>query len=154
MTETARAVGERLAGLYRAIGAGAMRDVPILNPALAVEAVGFRPHWGWVAGVMVTPWFMNLVLAEVPDGAALPAIGAGETWQAPFPVGEIAVTVGALDGFGRLDCASLFSPMQAFPDPETARAVALSAIETVFTAPAQAPRDRRSVLFGQKAAAR
>jgi [NiFe] hydrogenase assembly HybE family chaperone len=154
MTETARAVGERLAALYRTISDGAMRDVPIVNPALAVEAVGFRPHGGWVAGVLVTPWFMNLVLVPGPGGAMLPAVGGGDSWMAPFPVGEIALTVGVLDGFGRLDCASLFSPMQAFPDPETARAVALSAIETVFIAPAQAPLDRRSLLFGQKAAAR
>ena len=40
----------------------------MVNPALAVEAVGFRP-WGehWL-GILITPWFMNLVL--------MPRVGA------------------------------------------------------------------------------
>ena len=40
---------------------GPMRDVPMLNAALRVQAVGFRP-WGahWL-GVLVTPWFMSPV---------------------------------------------------------------------------------------------
>ena len=39
-----------------------MKGMPIYNPTLAVEAVGFREHEGRQAGVMVTPWFMNLTV--------------------------------------------------------------------------------------------
>ena len=39
-----------------------MKGMPIYNPTLAVEAVGFREHEGRQVGVMVTPWFMNLTV--------------------------------------------------------------------------------------------
>ena len=69
MTERARrsAADGRLPGPSRARAAfgtspqhADARAADFVNPALAVEAVGFRPwedHW---LGVMVTPWFMNL----------------------------------------------------------------------------------------------
>ena len=39
-----------------------MADVPILNEALRVEAVGFVARGDEALGVLVTPWFMNLML--------------------------------------------------------------------------------------------
>lgn len=62
----AEAWGELLAGSYREIGERAMRDLPIYNDALGVEAVGFRWFNGTTIGIMVTPWFMNVV---IPAGA-------------------------------------------------------------------------------------
>ena len=56
-----------------------MAGVPMLNPALRVQAVGFR-HWQshWL-GVLVTPWFMNLMLLPRIDCGL---VAAGRTRQA------------------------------------------------------------------------
>lgn len=158
---TATTIGERLAAFYRNV-APCMRDLPVYNPRLGVDAVGFRLHDGAALGVMVTPWFMNIVLAAVPDGPALPDARIGDARDAAFPAGTVAFTVGELAGFGRLDTASLFSPMETFDDPAVARETAAAALVALLdpnrsavaadTAPA-VPRDRRALLFGRTGAA-
>ncbi|MCP4452488.1 MAG: [NiFe]-hydrogenase assembly chaperone HybE, partial [Planctomycetes bacterium] len=39
-----------------------MRDIPILNPLLRVQTLGFQEYQGRVLGVLITPWLMNLVM--------------------------------------------------------------------------------------------
>ena len=39
-----------------------MADIPLLNPALEVQAVGFSVWEAYCLGVLITPWFMNLML--------------------------------------------------------------------------------------------
>lgn len=136
-SRTAQALGLRLAASYRAV-ALRLADVPIVNPRLEVEAIGFRPHQGWAVGVMVTPWFMNIAVAALEEGPPLPPGQPGGGWSLRLPAGGIGLTIGQLDGFGRVDSASLFSPMEAFPDPATARITAMSAIAALFT-PAAGP---------------
>jgi [NiFe] hydrogenase assembly HybE family chaperone len=106
-----RAVAERMAGL------------PIVNPALGVEAVGFAPwdaHW---LGVMVTPWFMNLVLAPRQPACWRPlAPGAKQTWR--FPAGDYEFIGAQEPGVGEFQICSLFSPVLEFEDAPTARFVA------------------------------
>jgi len=53
----------RLEAAFREIHVGKMRGIPLLNEALGVRAVGFRAYDGHLLGVLVTPWFMNLILA-------------------------------------------------------------------------------------------
>ena len=60
---------------YEAIYAERMRDLPIVNPRLAVEAVGFEQWEDQDLGVLITPWFMNLVL--LPDSARLVSVSPG-----------------------------------------------------------------------------
>ena len=64
-------IAAELEGAFARIHRERMADVPILNEALRVEAVGFVARGDEVLGVLVTPWFMNLML--VP---AEPAVGA------------------------------------------------------------------------------
>lgn len=116
-----------LEAAFRRIEAETMAGVPILNPALCVEAVGFarwQDHW---LGILVTPWFMNLVL--VP--------GAADTWQsvAPgrrlfrtFPSGDFAFLGSHEPEIGEFQSCSLFSPMGQFADQDGAREVALAAL--------------------------
>jgi [NiFe] hydrogenase assembly HybE family chaperone len=153
----AAAIGERLASIYRAIAEGAMRGMPICNPDLEVQAVGFRDHAGHAIGVVVTPWFMNIVLAEVAGGPALPPARFGDSRAVSLPAGRIEVTVGELDGFGRLDAASLFSPMFGFADPAATYQTAAAAMAALFKpdgydVPPPA-RDRRALLFGRGSSA-
>ncbi|NLH80603.1 MAG: [NiFe]-hydrogenase assembly chaperone HybE [Phyllobacteriaceae bacterium] len=156
------AVASRLAALYAAIAERSMRDLPVYNPRLRVEAVGFRRDGDRVVGVLATPWFMNLVVTAASDDAPLAPHPAGASVTHAFAGGEFDFVVGALDGFGRVDGASLFSPMFDFDDPEVVRAVAEAAIAEVVTAPqpetpappapaSEAPRlDRRALLFGRR----
>ena len=149
MNEAAIAAGDRLAECYRVIGRDRMAGLPICNPALEVAALGFCVLGGEAFGVLVTPWCMNLVLLELPE-TPRPALPAGAVRDVEFPAGSIAFTVTELDGFGRVDAASLFSPMQDFPGAEAANATALAALEAVLTPPPQAVPGRRGLLFGAK----
>jgi [NiFe] hydrogenase assembly HybE family chaperone len=151
---SAQAIGDALAARYREIEAAAMRDAPICNAALRVEAIGFREHDGYALGIIVTPWFINLVAAPTTPGAALP-LGL---LPISLPAGSINFTVTELEGFGRLASCSLFSPLFEFPDQETARAVAQEALDAAFDAGLNAakpaphtPLNRRAFLRGARA---
>ncbi len=92
-----------------------MQDMPMLNPALAVEAVGFRPwcdHW---LGILVTPWFMNLVLMPRVSAKWQP-IGERETRHYVFPAGVFEFIGGSDPALGDYQACSLFSPMFEFGD--------------------------------------
>jgi [NiFe] hydrogenase assembly HybE family chaperone len=153
---TPEAVGERLAARYRDIEAKAMRDAPICNGALAVEAIGFREFAGHVIGVVATPWFLNLVAApSVADEA--PKL-RGCLLRLSFPAGAVDFTVTEVDGFGRLGVAALISPMFDFPDQDAAHAAAVAALTALFDsklhsatfeARAKPALDRRAFLTGR-----
>jgi len=108
-----------------------MHGMPMLNRALAVEAVGFRPwreHW---LGIVITPWFMNVVLMPRVS-AAWQAIGERETRHHVFP-GGVFEFIGAREAtLGDYQACSLFSPMFEFADQREARATALAALDALF----------------------
>lgn len=151
----AQAVGDRLAALYADVYARKMNDAPICNANLVVESVGFRP-WGAMAlGIVVTPWFMNIVLAP-RENALLPVATAGATVPVVLPAGRIDFAASELAGFGALWTCSLFSPMDEFADAAAARATAIAAMdlltaelrtEEVATS-ASAPVNRRALMRG------
>jgi [NiFe] hydrogenase assembly HybE family chaperone len=109
-----------------------MADVPMLHPGLQVQAVGFEPEpdGAFAVGVLVTPWFMNLMrLPLAPQ-------------EQPLPVGETAVRrigqhrmqfIGghepAIGDCGRYEMCSLFSPMGEFVDHEAAAATAREVLQ-------------------------
>jgi [NiFe] hydrogenase assembly HybE family chaperone len=128
----------RLAGAFRAV-ARRMQGLGFVNPALEVEAIGFAPwedHW---LGVMLTPWFMNLVLLP-RDPAKWQALALGEKRKYLFPAGAYEF-IGATDeAVGEYQTCSLFSPVLEFEDQATARLVAELARAALFDpANAEAP---------------
>jgi [NiFe] hydrogenase assembly HybE family chaperone len=145
--DAARAIGAKLAAVYAEISAGPMRDVPICNTDLGVEAIGFRAQDEAAVGIVVTPWFMNLVVVDES------APEQGQASVLALPAGDVACVGGLLEGFGGLRACSLFSPMFDFPDTATARQVAAETLALLFTAPAPpeaAPGlDRRALLRGK-----
>ena len=139
---------------FQAIHGSAMQGLPMLNPALHVRALGFRPWQGHWLGVLVTPWFMNLVL--MPRQSELwPGIGERETRHHVFPAGVFAF-IGAHDAeLGDYQACSLFSPMFEFDDQASAEATAQAALEALFdvdnmpgTAAMPAARSKREFMFG------
>jgi [NiFe] hydrogenase assembly HybE family chaperone len=104
-----------------------------------VQAVGFRP-WGahWL-GVLVTPWFMNLVLLPRERAACHP-VGERETRHHVFPAGVFEF-IGNRDAvLGDYQACSLFSPMFEFADHDAARATATASLRPCSTPPAGGQR--------------
>lgn len=118
----------RIETVFRAIQHERMGDVPILNSALYVEAVGFMP-WreDWI-GILIAPWFMNLVLMPGQE-CSLAAHGVVHS----FPSGDYAFSIGHEAGLGYYQSCSLFSPVFEFPDQASARSTAEAVMKNVFT---------------------
>lgn len=133
----------RLEAAFRA-AAARMEGLSFVNPALAVEAVGFAPWEGRWLGVLVTPWFMNLTLAPC-DPARWRPLAQGEKRRYTFPAGEYEF-IGACDAeAGEYQLCSLFSPVLEFEDHAAARLVAELAREALFDAAnADVPADPAS----------
>jgi len=110
-----------------------MRGLAFVNPALEVEAVAFAPWDGHWLGVLVTPWFMNLILAP-RDDAAWTHVEPGKNRTYAFPAGAYEFIGARDDVAGEYQMCSLFSPLLHFDDQETARLVAGLAREALFDA--------------------
>ena len=110
-----------------------MRGLAFVNPALDVEAIAFAPWEGRWLGVLVTPWFMNLILAP-NDTAAWTRVEPGHKRIYHFPAGAYEFIGARDDVAGEYQMCSLFSPLLHFDDQETARLVARLAREALFDA--------------------
>ncbi len=119
---------------FEMIRATRMDGVPILNPRLAVEAVGFREWNGNWLGALVTPWFINLVVMP-RDPAAWRSAPERENVHYPFPTGIFPFIAAVEPGLGEYHACSLFSPVLEFADQDTARETARVAVEGLFDAP-------------------
>lgn len=141
-----------LVAVFSDIAVTRMADVPICNACLQVEAVGFQRtaagHW---AGVMITPWAINLLcLPGQLDG--WPALGACSKHDWRFPSGDYEFTVADEASLGNYHLCSLFSPALEFDSHEQARLTALAAAHALFaeplSAPATAPAPTRRAFLG------
>lgn len=144
-----------LEALFERIAATRMQGVPVLHPGLRVAALGFEAEPGGAAavGVLLTPWFMNLLWLPLGPVESPLAVGATRTRA----VGrERFDFLGAHeDGFGSYECCSLFSPMNAFEDQAAAVATAQQVLLQLRSPPAgtEAPAadrpSRRAWLLGR-----
>lgn len=141
-----------LVARYQAIYEERMRDLPIVNPRLAVEAVGFEQWDEQDLGVLITPWFMNLVL--LPDSDTLADFPQGEQVQCQFPSGPCDLTVYQDEELGTYLAAVLFRTVADFPDQAVARAVAEEALANILAEPPEKDTgtvSRRGLFTGLKA---
>ncbi|HMD73330.1 MAG TPA: [NiFe]-hydrogenase assembly chaperone HybE [Steroidobacteraceae bacterium] len=123
-----------LESAFRRIHATRMSGIPILNPKLEVEALGFRDWNGMRVGVLVTPWSINLVVLR-EFAVELPALRLDERRNWNFPSGGYEFMGGDEPECGPFDFCSLFSPALEFPDQGAARAVAESVMVQLFEPP-------------------
>ncbi|MGB5103749.1 MAG: [NiFe]-hydrogenase assembly chaperone HybE [Steroidobacteraceae bacterium] len=138
---------QNLANAYRR-AALKVKGLPIYNPTLAVEAVGFREHDGRQIGVMVTPWFMNLMVLPSPED--LKVWVSDGTVRLPLPSGAYDFMVTELHDVGLVGSCSLFSTMLEFTDHEAAQVAAQAVTEALFQVeePPPAPVVSRRQLLG------
>ena len=128
-----------------------MAGLPLLHPGLRVQAVGFEPmDDGSALGVLLTPWFMNLVRFPLEACASEEGVGRARSMQLG---GEPLHFIGAFEaGFGAYHACSLFSPMFEFADQPAALATAQAVLDILRPAcVAAAPPARRHFLFGRSA---
>lgn len=127
------APAERLEAVFRDIHAQRMQGLPFVNARLRVEAVGFRRWEGCWLGVLITPWFMNLVLLpdEPGEWRTLP-VRAEASYT--FPAGVFDFIGGFEPAVGEFQSCSLFSPVFEFDSHDVARATAEAALAALLDA--------------------
>lgn len=145
--------------LFVEISCTRMQHVPVQNPAVQVQALGFAPDpddTDMLLGVLVTPWFMNLVrLPSRVSCAGDQRLAVGK--KAKRAMGnECFEFMGASEpGIGAFEVCSLFSPMFEFANHAAALATASEVLNLLRTpeAPvanaAHTPPNRRGFLFGR-----
>ncbi|MCE5972358.1 [NiFe]-hydrogenase assembly chaperone HybE [Sinirhodobacter sp. WL0062] len=133
----------RLVADFREVWHSKMRDVPLVNKALSVEAVGFVSHEGRPLGVLLSPWFMNLILLprEDEDWSGLLS-GAKEIID--FPSGSYEFIHNTREMVGGYKACSLFSPMGDFQTQMQATDVARAVMHELFKDENRAETDRRA----------
>ncbi|QFT81222.1 Rubredoxin [Roseovarius sp. THAF27] len=146
------ALTARLVAEFREIWHAKMRDVPMVNKLLSVEAVGFRMVDGRPLGVLVSPWFMNLVQlpGEDEDWSGLTP-GAKELIA--FPSGDYEFIHNTRDMIGGYKACSLFSPMGDFQTQLQAQEVARAIMVALFDAGHRAETDRAADIRAEREAA-
>jgi [NiFe] hydrogenase assembly HybE family chaperone len=135
----------RLEAAFRRVHAERMQGLAFVNPALAVDAVGFAPWEGRWLGVIVTPWSINLALLPY-DPAEWRSLEPGAKREYRFPAGTYEFIGAHDDAIGEFQTCSLFSPALDFADQHTARLTAQCARAALLDrahADESAPRERR-----------
>lgn len=158
---------EALAQCFRAIERERMAGLPFLHPRLQVQVLGLAPQAdepAVLSGILLTPWFMNLVrlplrpldaLAGLADGWA----GVGLRVTRRIGQHELDLLGGVEPGLGVFEAASLFSPMGDFANQAAAVAAAQEVLhqlrqpptEAAAAAPASVMPSRRGFLTGRSA---
>lgn len=124
-----------------------MAGLPVVHPRLRVQAVGFharsvrvggaadepRAIEAGALGVLVTPWFMNLVWrADAAEATPLPV---GQT-RVRTLAGEAMPFLGAFEpAIGAFEACSLISPMFQFADHAAAVATATAVLQALRDVP-------------------
>lgn len=144
-----------LEALFRHVERTRMAGVPVLNRALQVEAVGFEPvavepgEAPAAVGVLLTPWFMNLVWLPLQPKAAADRVGQARAREVG---GTNFDFIGGYEpGLGAYEACSLASPMFEFADQAQARATAWAVLAELRPAAPKVSNARRGFLFGRSA---
>ncbi|MBL1321471.1 MAG: [NiFe]-hydrogenase assembly chaperone HybE [Methylophaga sp.] len=108
-----------------------MDGVPVLNDRLQVKTIGFVQWNNYQFGILITPWFMNLILLPEQEGDQNQAkVGSKQTHI--FPSGPYEFIVGFEDGLGVYLSCSLFSPMFEFEEQAVAELTAEEALSAIM----------------------
>lgn len=113
-------------------------DMPLTNSALQVKAIGFTKIEGDWVGIMVTPWFVRLLL--LPGGGTLWGdIPDGQRRYLDLPGNTFYFTATEAPGIGPYQYASLLDRIDQVPDMATARHLADDALKTALRLQASIP---------------
>ncbi len=162
-------LSRKLEAVFAKIQRERMQDVPILNPALSVAAIGVRPHGeSWLCGACDALVHQHHAPARTPQHAeAWSRVSLGTKVEQDFPAGTFEFICGAEDELGPYRMCSLFSPVLQFANQDAALAAAEAALGALFdetldrasepeAQPAPQKKEacsyRRTLFLGRKAA--
>ncbi len=134
MTPADAARIDTLVARFVEIGETAMRDLPLYNEALVVEALGFRRYGDDLIGVVITPWFMNVIALPVA-AEPMEMNRMGKKAEIVLPSGPQRFKWGGDEAVGAFKSLSLFSPMFGFDSQDAARAAAEARLKALMTPP-------------------
>lgn len=117
--------------VFKRIEEEQMQGIPLLNPALRAQAIGFQAYEGRTVGVIITPWLMNLMLLPA-EGEDWSDLKPGDKTSHRFPSNEFRFMVNEIDGIGVCQSHSLYSPMHEFMDQDHAMAAAESFMQMLM----------------------
>jgi len=125
-----------LEALYQRVYQQDMKGLPICNDDIKVEAIDFKLWEGHWVGIMITPWFTNLLILR-QQGQDWPELKLGKhnKKNIAFPAGNIEFTPRFEPELGIYLCCSLISPMNECPSHEKAVIDAKQAIRQLKEIP-------------------
>lgn len=111
-----------------------MQGLPIINENLQVQAIGFN-RWeiNWL-GVLITPWFMNLVLIPLAD-QPWQQLTVGSKVPINLPAKTYTGLVNEIEPIGRYLTYSVHSPMFGFLDQAHAVEIAEQFLAEIMQTP-------------------
>jgi [NiFe] hydrogenase assembly HybE family chaperone len=125
-----------LVAVYRDNVQPRMRELPVYNAMLQVEARGFAPRDGHCSGILITPWCMNLVLLP-GEGDRWSELAPGSRVEVVFPAATYALTLSLPAGMQPHLSLALFSTVLDFADQDTAQQVADEVLQLLYQADAE-----------------
>jgi [NiFe] hydrogenase assembly HybE family chaperone len=114
-----------------------MQDIPIINPALHVESLGFRPWQQYWLGTLITPWFLNLVLLPSTPSAPIPTLGQKTILN--FPAGPFSFIGAHEDTIGPYMACSLMSPLLTIDSQQLALETAQHVLDSLMDSSVDTP---------------
>lgn len=124
------AVGARLEAFYTGVAQTSMRGLPMLNEALGVRVVGMQAFADEWLCVLITPWFINLVLMPAAEEQNPVQVGASSLVGLPGGLVSFIQSDGHEIGPHRM--CSLFSPVFEFESMDAAVLTAQAVLDELL----------------------
>ena len=127
---------DNLVRRFQQIGTERVLGLPIYNDALNVEAVDFQCCEGGLIGVLVTPWFMNIMLLP-EETSPYQSQELGEKVKYQLESGEHDFVIGEDEEVGRYLFRTVTSPTHCYKKQIAAVNNGKKALRTLLTPPEQ-----------------
>ncbi len=124
-------ISDRIEQSFQRIHLENMRGIPILNPQIGVQALGFQYWQDRALGVIITPWMMNLVMLPA-QGEDWSQMELGHKQQHDFPSRSYQFMVNDIEGIGPCQTYSMCSPMRDFSSHQQALQVAQDFLDALM----------------------
>ncbi|MCW8916983.1 MAG: [NiFe]-hydrogenase assembly chaperone HybE [Magnetovibrio sp.] len=116
---------------FETINQESMAGLPIVNPMLEVDTIGFLEHEGRNVGIIVTPWLMTLAVFPGDDDDWRDVV-VGTKASFEFPARKYDFLANEIDGIGKYYGFALYSPMHEFEHQPHAVASAEAFLEVLM----------------------
>ena len=126
---------QKIIARFRVIDSERMRDLPIYNSALYVEALHFQmieteADKKVLIGALITPWFINVLLIHTDE---IETAELGQRISYRLPAGDFEFMVGEDEELGRYDFYTLASPVLKYKTQHFARSLAEKGLGKLIT---------------------